>query len=95
MKNSCLCIENYYLGTNKYPVFKKGNYYEYADEFFVKKYREGYGYNVSFSKGEYLFFSTCEEDILNYDYFRKYFRTLEDIRKEKLETLKEKINIIY
>lgn len=94
MKDKCICINDYYDKYNNnlphLPHYKKGYYYEFTDEKFVTRELPE-GYNVQFSKGEYLFFRKYQ-DILaekGYGMFSTYFKPIKEIRKEKLKKLEE------
>lgn len=87
MRNKCICIKNY----GNFETFKKDNYYEYTDKHFVsREYPEGY--NVQFSKGEYLYFRKYQDPLAEkgYGMFGTYFKTLKEIRKEKLKKICQK-----
>ena len=95
MESKCLCVKNYYLRS---PVneahFIKGKYYKYTDQQFVTRdYPEGY--NVSFSKGEYIYFRKHQDPLAEkgFGLFNTYFRTIKEQRKEKIEKLNEKIKM--
>jgi len=89
MRNKCICINNYYH--SKYnkndSIFRKDEIYEYTNTLFVSRiYPEGF--NVMFSKGQYIFFRKNEvENDHDYDLFSEYFKTLKQIRKEKLNKI--------
>ena len=92
MKSKCICIKNFYLRSPvNAPHFEKGVYYEYTDRKFTsRKYPEGY--NVCVSKGEYLFFR-LKKDPFSENYvnvFNTHFKTLKDIRKEKINVINTK-----
>lgn len=87
MIDKCLCIKDYCNEFNK-SIFKEGKIYEYTDQKFIKQYYPK-GYNVYFSKGEYIYF-TKYQNMLGYQGYRlfsTYFKTLKQIRKEKLNKL--------
>lgn len=91
MKNKCVCIEDYFNndGVIFSIIFKKGKYYEYTDSHFVsREYPDGY--NVQFSKGEYIFFRKYQDPLSGkgFGMFSTHFKTFNEIRKEKLEKLK-------
>lgn len=86
MRAKCVCINNWYDTTrSKYPTFEKGKTYEYTDQQFVTR-EVPTGFNVEIGgifKGNYIYFK--EEK--GYGCFHDYFKTLKDIRKEKLNKL--------
>lgn len=92
MISKCICIKDYYVSLDSnYPIYKNGEYYEYTDKMFVTRNYPA-GYNVKFSKGEYLFFRL--KGLTKYGDFGAHFKTLKDIRKDKLNKInvnKEKI----
>lgn len=62
MKKKCTCIKNYYGIDKKYPIFYQGDTYEYTDQKFVtREFPEGF--NVQFSKGEYIYFRTHQDPL--------------------------------
>lgn len=90
MIDKCLCIKDYCDKFNK-PIFKKCEIYEFTDqEFATRKYPDGY--NVCFFNHEYIYFRKNQDTLTEYEYeyeyeydlFSTYFKTLKQIRKEKL-----------
>lgn len=72
MKMKVLCIEDT-------QFFKKNSEYIITDQLFLLRHKKIGGYNVQINKGEYFFF--------NKDRFSRHFKTLSQIRKEKLINL--------
>jgi hypothetical protein len=86
MKNKCICIKDYYSSINS-VTFIKDETYEFTDDKFVTRKLPD-GYNVCFSKGEYLFFKKEKEiSSKNTNIFSTYFKTIKEIRKEKLQKI--------
>jgi len=82
MRSKCLCVKNY-----NHP-FQKGEWYEYTDQKFVtREYPKGF--NVQFSKGEYIYFRQHQDSLVSkgYGLFNTYFKTIKQIRKEKLNKI--------
>lgn len=92
MRNKCVCIEDYFINNNVIfsIIYKKGEYYEYTDEKFVTRELPE-GYNVMFSKGEYIFFRKYQDPLSGkgFGMFSTHFKTFNEIRKEKLKIIKE------
>ena len=92
MRGKCLCIKNYmsHPGRQNYCEFVKDSWYEYTDQQFVtREYPEGF--NVKFYKSNYIFFRNHQDPKAEkgYSLFNTYFKTLKDIRKEKLNKINE------
>ena len=93
MRDKCICIKTYHTPKG-FPIYSKNIIYEYTDQNYVtREYPKGY--NVQFSKGEYLFFRKHQDPLApnGYGIFNTHFKKLKELRKEKLEKLKNKINI--
>lgn len=87
MKNKCICIKNYYSTVNSSITFIKDEIYEFTDDKLVTRKLPD-GYNVCFSKGQYLFFKKQKDDSSkNTNIFNTYFKTIKEIRKEKLKNI--------
>jgi len=87
MTSKCICIQSFY-NDNGTVAFRKHLEYEFTDQHFVsREYPEGY--NVCFSKGEYLYFRKYQDPLApkGYGMFNTYFKTLKDVRKEKLKKI--------
>lgn len=90
MRSKCLCVKDY--NTELFPEFLKGNHYEYTDQHFVtREYPEGY--NVQFLQGNYIYFRKYQDPLTKkgYGLFSTYFKTLKNIRKEKLSQINDTI----
>jgi len=89
MRSKCLCIKDYTSPlNNKFPEFQIGEWYEYTDQKFVsREYPEGF--NVQFYKGNYLFLRKNQDPLASkgYGVFKTHFKTIKDIRKEKLKQI--------
>jgi len=88
MKNKCVCISSYFL--NKKIIFEKDGYYNYTEQQFVSRDYPP-GYNVEFSKGEYLYFRIGSEETTfasSVPLFVKFFKTIKELRKDKLIQIK-------
>lgn len=92
MRNKCLCIKDYKSKNNdKFPEFQENEWYEYTNQRFTsREYPEGF--NVEFFKGNYLYFRKNQDPLApkGYGLFETHFKTLKDIRKEKLMKLDDK-----
>lgn len=89
MIGKCVCIKSYFNNPNSI-IFHKDEIYEYTDQKFVTREMPD-GYNVKFSKGEYIYFRK-HQDVLaisGYGLFSTYFKTLKEIRKEKIEKIEK------
>ena len=89
MRSKCLCIKTYY-NSNGTTAFLKNKWYKYTHKTFTtREYPEGF--NVQFHKGEYLFFRENQDPLAEkgYGVFSTYFKTLKDIRKEKIEKIEK------
>jgi len=91
MINKCICIKSFY-NDNGSSAFRKHIEYHYTDKMFITSREYPEGYNVKFSSGEYIFFRKFQDSLapIGYGMFSTYFKTLKDIRKEKLN----KLNVI-
>ena len=87
MTNKCICIKSFY-NNNTTVAFRKHITYEYTDKIFVSRELPE-GYNVKFSKGEYLYFRKNQDPLTDkgYGMFSTHFKTMKIVRKEKLEKL--------
>jgi hypothetical protein len=79
MKSKCICIKDFYSTITSDVTFIKDEIYEFTDDKFVTRNLPD-GYNVCFDKGQYLYFKKHEE-------FSTYFKTIKEIRKEKLQKI--------
>jgi len=91
MRSRCVCIKTYYNSdyNSNVPIFRNNETYEYTDQKFITREMPD-GYNVMLSKGEYIYFRK-HPDVLaetGYGMFNTYFRTLKEVRKEKLIKIK-------
>jgi len=87
MRSKCLCHKTYY--TNGYLTFSKDKWYEYTTEKFVEREMPA-GYNVQFSKGNWLCFRKNQDTLLSpkgFGLFNTHFKTFKDIRKEKIKQI--------
>lgn len=94
MVNKCICIKSFY-NDNETVAFRKHIEYKYTDKMFTtREYPEGY--NVMFSKGEYLFFRKYQDPSTpkGYSMFSTHFKTLKEIRKEKLNKISKNMENI-
>lgn len=75
------CVKSY--NNHYYPgfCFFKGETYFYTNKLFTLRKRPK-GFNVQFSTGEYIFFDV--------DSFKKHFKTITQLRKEKLNEIYKK-----
>lgn len=93
MTDKCLCINSYYTPTVNTIVFEKGKIYDFTDQKFVtREYPEGY--NVCFFNGEYIYFRKYQDPLAEtgYGLFSTHFKPILEIRKEKINKIKERIN---
>ena len=90
MRSKCICIKTF-LNDNGTVAFSKHVEYQYTNKMFTsREYPEGY--NVQFSKGEYIFFGKYQNPLAEkgYGMFSTYFKTLKDVRKEKINKICQK-----
>ncbi len=86
MRSKCLCVNDYYINfSSNSPTFNKDMWYEYTDQqFATRDYTEGF--NVQFSNSEYIFFRILQDKstIKGYGVFSTHFKTIKQIRKDKI-----------
>jgi len=89
MRAKCVCIEDWFDSNDNIPTFKEGKTYEYIDQQFVtREIPEGFNVEiVGCLNGYYMFFKKEQ----GYGCFYDYFKTIKEIRNEKLNKINETI----
>lgn len=85
--NKCLCILKVPRSKNKFYDFEVGKYYNYTtNKFTSREYPEGY--NVEICKGNYIYFRKHKDNKSGtFGLFSKHFKTIQNLRKDKIKHL--------